>query len=863
VWDDSPLPERGGELSLLSDSGCEIDYFATLRDVPSLRSILLSAYNNHRALSFTLSGMDPDLGDRTRRLCVGAANDLCQSDVIHRFVQRRLTARPLPPAADLEGAIRIAGGEPLISQLYAHLRQAQSTIHQVNAAFTHAAEEFFIDEVIRGEAEKLLVDRGVIESVMNAVSTGRPAEFNRVILAFSLERDLIARIPRLPQFLTRLRGAFGLAKRGDYAESAAPEPESNVAAATDGIVERDPIVELLAQLTAEPGHRAVRSHGAKQRVDRQIEAITAAIRAGDLARADDFLIDLVRYQVESSRPEHLGKTFSQLAQVAVQVNQPALATRLLAYAGSLGVVDPVLSVQAGRLLHRSHHLPEALSAYDEAISRFPTDGFALNGRAEVLKEMGRMAEALWAYDETISRFPRDVVARNGRAEVLKQMGQMAEALLAYEETISRFPTDVFAQAGRAEVLKEMGRLPEALSAYEEAISRFPSNAVAQSGRAVVLKEMGLLQEALSAYEETISRFPSTAAAQNGRAEVFKEMGRLAEALSSYEETISRFPTDVFAQAGRAEVLREMGRLEEALSAYDEAISRFPNDMVPQNGRAVVLKEMGRTAEALSAYEETISRFPTDVFARAGRAEVLKETGRLVEALSAYDETIDRFPSSVVAQAGRAEVLKEMGQLEEALSAYDEVVSRFASDQVTRNGRAGLLVLMGRTDEARSALPVSAPVGRQEWIGYHIRCMSYVRERELTVAIEHLAEGAASVTWPRVRRAFESALAIALMQKRDYARASEVLTSAAAVAPETDRNLSLLLLAHAEAAMGRRAEALLHVSGTGHAGPQFAWLEDAIISYYSLVDLSNAALPVRVPSLEAIEIREFELVLKAV
>jgi tetratricopeptide (TPR) repeat protein len=343
------------------------------------------------------------------------------------------------------------------------------------------------------------------------------------------------------------------------------------------------------------------------------------------------------------------------------------------------------------------------------------------------------------------------------------------------------------------------------------------------------------------------------------------MGRLPLALDAYEETIGHFPDDVVARNGRAEVLKEMGRLPLALDAYEETIGHFPDDVVAQTGRAEVLKKMGRLPLALDAYEETIGRFPGTVVARNGRAEVLKEMGRLPLALDAYEETIGRFPDDVFARTGRAEVLKEMGRLPLALDAYEETIGRFPDDVFARTGRAAVLLLMNRALEARASLPQTLPTTKEEWIGYHIVCMSYLREGDLDAAIERLRHGVEKVPWKSVRTSFDRALALALIRKHEFEAAAKLLEAEEALIVEAARSqVSLLLLAHSHAEMGRRAEALDNLMQiTGSVSQDLRMLQSALMTQYDLGAPSPAQPSPKTPWLQAdIEDREFRLVLAA-
>src|ERR1019366_2647212 len=190
-------------------------------------------------------------------------------------------------------------------------------------------------------------------------------------------------------------------------------------------------------------------------------------------------------------------------------------------------------------------------------------------------------------------FPESAVARNGKAEVLKAMGRLPEALEAYEATVRGFPSDAFARTGKAEVLKAMGRLPEALDAYEATVRDFPENAVPRNnGKAEVLKAMGCLPEALEAYS-----FLEHAVARCGRAEVLKAMGRLPEALDAYEATIRDFPGDAVARTGKATLLVLLGRYEEAAALVRTDRTQTRDEWVALHIRASIKLKQNSLDEA--------------------------------------------------------------------------------------------------------------------------------------------------------------------------------------------------------------------------------------------------------------------------
>ena len=181
------------------------------------------------------------------------------------------------------------------------------------------------------------------------------------------------------------------------------------------------------------------------------------------------------------------------------------------------------------------------------------------------------------------------------------------------------------------------------------------------------------------------------------------------------------------------MLRDLARLPEALAAYDVAIAAHPEDVVAKTGRAEVLRDLNRLPEALAAYDAIITAHPEDVVAKNGRAEVLRDLNRLPEALHAYDAIIASHQEDVFAKSGRAGVLRDLDRLPEALAAYDVAIAAHPENVVAQGGRANVLCKLGRDHEALEHLPTEPVESLQEWVGFHMRGMIYLRQRRWTEA----------------------------------------------------------------------------------------------------------------------------------
>ena len=125
---------------------------------------------------------------------------------------------------------------------------------------------------------------------------------------------------------------------------------------------------------------------------------------------------------------------------------------------------------------------------------------AKNGRAEVLKAMGRFPEALQAFDEVTQAHPEDVVAKNGRAEVLKAMGELNEAALAYAGIREQHPENLIARNGYAAVLLMLGKYDIALELLPLLTPESVDDWIGWHIRGMTLLRMGRFDDALSVLE---------------------------------------------------------------------------------------------------------------------------------------------------------------------------------------------------------------------------------------------------------------------------------------------------------------------------------------------------------------------------
>src|ERR1041385_7853878 len=195
----------------------------------------------------------------------------------------------------------------------------------------------------------------------------------------------------------------------------------------------DPIIaaieDALASIEGRKSKRLIGSAADLPNIQREIEWIGQRLKGGQVPRAEQALLRLIKRQAQRSRIEDIVKTLTAVADLARLAREYDWTWRILAALDHLGASDA-----AARVV-----------------------------RAQTLRELGQRGEALAVLEETMRRFPQSLVTRNAYAEALREVGRRDEALVVLEETIRRFRENEVAANAYGEALREVGRYEEALA----------------------------------------------------------------------------------------------------------------------------------------------------------------------------------------------------------------------------------------------------------------------------------------------------------------------------------------------------------------------------------------------------------------
>jgi tetratricopeptide (TPR) repeat protein len=209
-----------------------------------------------------------------------------------------------------------------------------------------------------------------------------------------------------------------------------------------------------------------------------------------------------------------------------------------------------------------------LDAYDEILQEVPYDLVTASGRAQVLRDMGRLNEAFKEFSKIAEMYPEEIVPQLSRAGVLRELGELEKAEIAFANLVKRFPLAADARTGYAKILRDLGRFTEALNEFNKIITEFPLNPLGYIGVAETYRKIGSLLEALKAYELVMDRFPRSASSRNGKASVLVAMGDYSTALRILPTNLPATQSEWVAYHIRGMVQMRSGKLEKAERIFE-------------------------------------------------------------------------------------------------------------------------------------------------------------------------------------------------------------------------------------------------------------------------------------------------------
>ena len=231
----------------------------------------------------------------------------------------------------------------------------------------------------------------------------------------------------------------------------------------------------------------------EERAAQLFKLATAHYRAGRPEAAE-----AACQQVLGENPAHIG-ALCMLAILRYQAGRTNAAFEAVLQAVAQRA-DSLTLCTLGIIARGCHKLPQAESAYREAIKRAPNSAEIHNELALLYSDTGRTDEAESAFLSAL-KIRRDYAeAHNNLGVLFKKTGRRDDALAAYRRALELKPNYAEAHNNIGVILKEDGQLDEAAQAYRQALALKPDYADARWNLAMALLTAGRYREGWPCYE---------------------------------------------------------------------------------------------------------------------------------------------------------------------------------------------------------------------------------------------------------------------------------------------------------------------------------------------------------------------------
>lgn len=385
------------------------------------------------ALNLTLIALDPEADGEIRSEAITELEELLTDEYVAEHLEYVLYGRPLPASADIAGALNHCGEAQAANtqKMLRSLTDRQSLIREVSTAWDAIPADIFGGDEERAEFQRVAVREGLFRALVTAREALTTPAFlitagiNASIIALKNHRQV------LQQWIAPFRQSNELrAIAHETDEPSAAESRTKEQRGRRKRIDRDAVL---------------------RKVNTQKALIIETMQRYDLARVGKLVEELVDYQLENGEAIHAAKSLCDLAFEAKTLGLYSLQLELAKRSTDVKPDDAWSWAQYGDAFLKMQRPAEALNAYERA-EAFGAGAVAKDGRAEVLKSLGRLGDALEAYDRVIEEYPDNVVAKTGRAEVLKSLGRLDDSLKAHDAVMHDYPSDGVARTARSCVL---------------------------------------------------------------------------------------------------------------------------------------------------------------------------------------------------------------------------------------------------------------------------------------------------------------------------------------------------------------------------------------------------------------------------
>jgi tetratricopeptide (TPR) repeat protein len=372
-------------------------------------------------------------------------------------------------------------------------------------------------------------------------------------------------------------------------------------------------------------------------------------------------------------------------------------------------LDPNLSAPYNLLVAiyvQTNKLPEALRELETVLAKNPQYSPALLTSAIIYGQMGDFAKARDSYEKVLALNPNLVPALNNLAyiysEKLNNLDRAAELARKAHELIPAEPSvaDTFGW-----VLYRQGKYQEAADLLQQSASKSPDKGEIQFHLGMANYMMGRLDEARAALQKAVSApadFPGKDEAKS-RLQLVSQTGDLsASDLEKFTKEKSNDPVTLMRLGA---TYAKAGTADKAAQAYEQALQANPRLLEAALSLAQLnAGPLKNNAKALEYAKKARELAPTDARVTATAGHIAYQAGNFPWAYSLLQEGSRGLPDDLAVARDFAWAAYSTGKTNEAQEAMRRVANEPPAS--TERGEAALFLSMAALD-SEDAIPSNA------------------------------------------------------------------------------------------------------------------------------------------------------------
>lgn len=444
---------------------------------------------------------------------------------------------------------------------------------------------------------------------------------------------------------------------------------------------------------------------------------------------------------------------------------------------------------------RAGELQLAISTYEEALNRSPTDISIIVPAVVTLNKAGETKRADQILQMAAGQKLFNSELKKLEVQSYLRRGEVASAIDVLGEWLAEDPNNRDACLLLVKLKMKKGNFVEAGRLLDMLETREPNSLPITVARIEFLVSQGKSDEALLICDEVVKNL-NNASAYILRARTFVTLGEMDKAKEDFEKAVTVEPDNIGALLVKSDFYRSIGQLKKAVADIQRALSLGPDNITVQK-RAISIFLISRnpdhTRQGRSILDKAIAANPDDLELRRYDARYLlaEETAPAIDnAEKILRKIIEDRPEAGEAWVLLGELRRRQGQLKEAM---DTALQGLAHKENDRE----LLLLKARVEKEHSpalAIPTLKQLHDMDPDDVDVAVFLadiYVEAQESGKAVNLLREQLVASRSAPDRRKANIALFRALYKNGNRADAQKVLDSLYQSIP----NDSAALLAH--------------------------------------------------------------------